>query len=223
MSFQKVLTRLSCLLLATMAGAALAKECPVPPGHIEGKTFNWEPRRYLTYAAAGAVDQAGAKDPSSFFSQCTITPRTSNPRTLYNRNWYLYKCGEHSLVRVETYITCQESNNEIHESLRGNAYGQRLFQIVGDFACASVPFVARDSWMLRDKKGVDFPLRENEKLLGPWEKDQLLCYKNIKSEVADKVYEVSGITSTSARRYYVVIRRVKEFIPILVPERVPSM
>lgn len=251
MNHKKTLIRISLLFMTTIASAALAKEdcpigqkqitgnrieclfsaalngrakedCPAGPEQIEGKTFKWEVRRYAVAAMAGTADKP-EEEKRRNMKECTMTPRTYNPRTLYNRNWYLYKCGDIQLVRVETYITCQEENDRILESLRGNRLGQRLSQIVGDYGCSINPVVASDSWLLRDKRGTDFPLYKNENIIGPLKTENLVCIENGKWELRDTTYEVGGITSKEDRKYYVIIRNGTLYTPVAIPEIVPSL
>jgi len=223
MYHHKVLIRFSCLLLAALASPALAKEdCPLQPGQREYITFRWESSGHVIHAGVGILDQV-EKQGNLNLSECTITPRTSNPKILGNRNWYLYKCGNHQLVRLETYIRCEESMNQVHNRLAGNAFGQSLNQAVSSFVCSMNPVVPNVSWFFRDTKGIDFPLSENDRLLGSFKKDNLRCSTNNKLEASSKVYEVGGVNSRSDSKYIVVIQRTDIYRFIHIPERVPSL
>lgn len=223
MYHHRVLIRFSYLLLAALASPSLAKEdCPMQPGQIEYKNFRWESVGYVISAGVGVLDQVEKQGLN--LSECTIEPRTTNPKILRNRNWYLYKCGNHQLVKLETYIRCEENLSLIGGvNLFGNSWGQSLNQAVNNFVCSMNPVVAYDSWFFRDKKGIDFPLSENDKLLGWVKKNGLHCSTNKRLETSRKVYEVGGVNSRSDSKYIVIIQKtdIYRFVPI--PERVPTL
>ena len=211
------------MFMAIIASPVLATEdCPLRPGQIEGKTFKWEHKGFLIYAGAGILEQV-EKGGNKLLKRCTMTPRTFNPKIIYNRNWYLYECGEYKLVQIDTYIRCEEAMRETRDSLGSNSYGRSLSQILSNYACSINPIVSSSTWFFRDKKGIDFPLIKNDNLLSSFKRSHLFCEKNVKWQARDELYEIGGVTSNKNGKYIVLIRKADAYEFTLIPEKIPSL
>lgn len=223
MNCKSTLIRLSYAFLAALASPALAqeKDCPLQPWQTE-RTVKWESNGQAIQAGAGILDQIESRRKLPL-NACTITPRTFNPHTIGNRNWYLYKCGDYQLVRLDIYETCEANVNREYAWPSFGPGDDRLAKSLSLAFCSIAPIAIDENWYFRDKKGSDFPLIEDNTLLSTFPRKDLFCDKNSKAVAKNKVYKIVGITSANPGKYVVLIRTIDIYQLKPIPEKVPSL
>lgn len=225
MKRQILLPQIFCAFAAAFADPALAQinDCPLPPGRTKNNT-EWVGSGRVIQAGVSMLEQI-ERNQELKLNTCTITPRTFNSKAIGNRNWFLYNCGRYQFVQLDSYISCQESVINLHNSLAGDSLAQSLSRAVGGYICSTDPVHTKTSLFFRDTKGIDFPLYEDKELSKSLSlnQNQLTCKQNNKTTAYDSIYEVVGIISGNAKRYVAVFRTINMYNLRPIAERVPSL